>query len=134
MNEDKPSLRVEFFTQIVLDRPASEKAGRRICKDETYVKVLHRGYKDFASRKATDDDKENFPVEWARYQNNQGENAGTTLDKLPSWSPTVEAELNSLKLNTIEKLAAGTVPDDLAYLKKQAEMFVQMKEAGNGVR
>ena len=128
MSEENAQVKVEFFQQAVMDREASVKAGRRIYRDEVYIKVVPKGYRDYVSRKASDQDKRDFPVAWARFDNLRKQIAGTPLDRLPGWSATVEAELRALGLNTVEQLAEGDVAGELADLQQQAQWFVAMRE------
>lgn len=132
MSEENAQVKVEFYLHPVVDREASVKAGRRIYRSEAYIKVQPRGYKDFVSRRVSEQDKHDYPVAWARFENAQNRDAGTPLDKLPSWSPEAEAELKALGIRTLEDLAAKEVAADLKHLQQQAQWFIEMKEASNG--
>ena len=132
MSAEKAEVNVEFYLHPVVDREASLKAGRRIYKPETYIKVQNRGYKDFMSRRATEQDQHDYPIAWARFENGKHRDVGTPLDKLPSWTPEIEAELKSLDIHSLEDLVRKDVAADLNHLKQQAQWFIEMKEAANG--
>jgi hypothetical protein len=64
----KPKKTARFWIRQILDPSASKEAGMRIMKDADYVDIECKRENVFVSRMVQDQDKREFPVEWAAFQ------------------------------------------------------------------
>ncbi len=103
-----------FRDDTVLDKSASERAGRPIYKPVVLLeKIVPGDSLNRPVRPMRDSDKEEFPVEWARFQQKQTNQVPGTPIKEVSWlSRTQIAEFTALNIFTVEQLA--TLPDSVA--------------------
>ena len=141
------SLGVEFFTKPVENRAQSAEMGRPIYEDREFVKIsfpadtkrehvapAHEShYVPQAKRQMSY--AERFAASYQAFQDNRADFlAGTPLAMLPGLSDARRAELNALKIVTIEQLAG--LPDaarkrlgmGALELQKQAQAFLERAE------
>lgn len=91
---DDRSLAVRFF-----DRPGKP----------VYIEIIPAGGRTVIHRAATDMDKARFPLEWERYQIEQGGGTlqiGTPLDEMASLSEEMRADLKGKRITSVEQLAS----------------------------
>lgn len=100
-----------FYLHAVENKPLSKKEGRTICEDVLYILILCPGQsKTEVRRKATENDKREYPEAWKAFQDGKPEAiVGTPIELMPGMTPSRIKELHSLHVRTIEQLAA--VPD-----------------------
>lgn len=130
-NDKTPAI-VEFYDHAVTDREATEREGRRMFRDVLYIKVKNRGFKDYISRPATEQDKDDYPQAFARYLNAQSRKAaGFQLSAFPAASPSILAKLRLLRIETAEQLATAALdnPEEFEPLLTMAKAYVKALEA-----
>lgn len=103
-------LHVEFYIEAVKQDFLSEQEGRPIYKDTEFVKILIPGDKNYsAERVATENDKQRFALEYARFKNGLKEEEqaiGTPLKVWPSMTRSMVKEFASFNVHTVEQLAS----------------------------
>lgn len=151
MNEDKPHLHVEFYTEAQEDIAASRAEGRPIFRDVEMVKIQIAGDpKNNLIAPAHDATKRNpetgqpmtwaeqFPDHYRYFKDNadQQRGSGTPLSEVPWLTASKRAELKALKIHTVDALAMldGTALQRLGMggreLKNKAVAWLD-KAAGN---
>ena len=133
----KGRLFVFFYDKQVKHTAKSKETGRPIFTTKTMIKKLVPAdprlvIDTYASEKHFED----FPVEYARYQQKkENRPEGTPLEAWPLLSDTQKAEFRAINLFTVEQLA--NLPDSasdkimgLVELRKKARAFVMAQEAG----
>jgi len=122
---------VEFYTHPMLDRAESDKQGRRVHVDTTYIKIRSQGAKDFVSRKATDEDTRNFQTEYNLFNTNV-EHSGTDVALIVT-TPSDLADILALGVNSVEKLAEIEVlPENLIKYRNNAKAYMKLSEFTDG--
>ncbi|HET9888485.1 MAG TPA: hypothetical protein VFR10_13340, partial [bacterium] len=128
---------VFFYDKQIEHKAKSKEAGRPIFITRTMIKKIVPGdHRLVVDTYAREDDYENFPVEYARYQQKHAAKPeGTPIDAWPVLSDTQKAEFRALNIFTVEQFAA--LPDaanekimGLHELRKKARAFVLAQEAG----
>lgn len=103
---------VFFHKKPVKNQVKSEEEGRPIFDDVIYIKKMVPGDSlNIIERPAFDDDKREFPLQWAHYQNKQGSDqmiSGTPLIEWPIISTAQAEELRGLKFYTVENIAEAS--------------------------
>lgn len=104
-------LHVRFFTLARIDVARSQEANRPIYKDVPYVEMMIPGDKNnIVIEPVWDQHKQRFPMHWEQYlKGEQQQVIGTPLKSAPFLTPSHVAELNYMKIVTIEQLA--NLPD-----------------------
>jgi len=127
-NGAKPLIHV--FDHVVCDRAETDKIGAPQFKEVPHIKIKFRGQHDYITRRLCEEDKQNYPEAWARYQAEKMEAAslGAPLDKLPAFTAAIAAELKSLGIQDIETLATAEVEEHHAKIQKQAKAYIAMME------
>lgn len=100
---------VTFYSKPMQNQFQTELQGRPIFKDVDFVRIILPGDKhNIIDTIARQDHKDRFPIHWARYQNQHGENAtemGTPLSAWPLISAAKAEELRALNFRTVESIA-----------------------------
>ena len=100
-------LHVRFFTLPRIDVAESGKANRPIFKDTHYVEMMMPGDKhNIVMEPVWDQHKQRFPAKWDAYIKGATQQiVGTPLKVAPFLTPSHIAELEYLKIFTMEQLA-----------------------------
>lgn len=124
-----------FREDTVLDAAASRRAGRDIYKPVILIeKFIPGDTLNRPVRPMRESDKEEYPQEWARFQQKDAEQtAGTALEKLTWLTRSQIAEFRALNILTVEHLA--TLPDSVAgkimgfrEIRGKAEAFLKSSQ------
>ncbi len=124
-----------FREEEVEDKHESAKAGRPIFKTRILIEKLVPGDPlNRPVRPMRERDKEEFPQEWARFQQKQTQQTpGTPLSAVTWLSRTQIAEFNALQIQTVEQLA--TLPDSVANrimgfhdVRRKAEAYLKASQ------
>jgi len=101
------TLHPRFFILARIDLPASNAANRPIYRDIPYIEVLIPGDKNnIVCEPVWDHHKQRFPQHWEQFmRGEQQQIVGTRLAAAPFLNPARIAELNYMKIFTIEQLA-----------------------------
>lgn len=125
VDSDAPKVRVSFY-----EHPLQVGKGRYIPCD--YIKRQAVGARDFVSRRATEQDKLDYPAEWEAYQSGkETHDAGSTpLTALPAYRLHLGLELKAMRVETIEQLAfCDECPlEGAEKLWKQAKRYIELEE------
>lgn len=100
-------LHVRFYKRAVLNAFRSREEGRKIFEDRLYVEIISPANRlNVVDREATDEDKQRFNRALTAYfaQHDQMV-SGTPLSELTTLTPGQVAELNAMKIMTVEQLA-----------------------------
>lgn len=110
-SDDDKKLFVTFSHEGRLDRKATEEAGHNKYRDVEFVTIRIPGDKTLSiHRPANPSDKQRFPLQYAAFRNNRGEEVvGTPLSLLLGIKPSQVKELDYFNVKTIEQLAS--MPD-----------------------
>jgi hypothetical protein len=121
-SEDK-KLYVEFYSRPVQDTIASAEAKRPIFIDADFVKIMVPGDKrTVIDRMASDEDKQRFPQQLARFKAGQSEQTvGTPLDMLPGMTAGKAKEYQHFGIKTIEMLAEASDSVGQQFMQFQAD-------------
>lgn len=138
--EDKKGhLFVYFFSKPVKHNFKSQQEKRPVFESRTFIhKEVPGDARLVIERPVRDTDAEEFPVEWARYeQKKEAVMTGTLLEAWSGATDTQVAEFKALKIYTVEQLA--NLPDSNAQqimgfhdMRTKARNFV-MANKGNEV-
>lgn len=103
-----PALFGEFYIHPVLDVQKSKEQDRPIYNDKIYIEIKIKGQKNSSfSRVMKESDKQDFPIAWAKFneENDLNLKSGTPIKALPGVTPSVELELKSFGITTVEDMA-----------------------------
>jgi len=135
-------LLVVFYRDIIKNEPKSIDAGRPIFDEIDLVKIISPGSRDSFIGDATEEYKQRFPTQWARYKAGRDQQIGngTPLNQLPWLSIAQIAEFNALGCHTIEHLVG--MPDSVSQkfmghlqIKTRAQAYLDAaKEMGPSLR
>jgi hypothetical protein len=105
--EEDKYLAVKFSKKAVHNKFKSEQEGRQVFEDVDWINIRIPGDKTTeVSRKVKEEDKERFEFQWNNYLNREEDKKnGIPLDMLPSITPAQVANLQALRVETIEQLA-----------------------------
>jgi len=100
-------LAVKFHKKAIHNKFKSEQENRQVYEDVDWINIKIPGDKTSeVSRKVREEDKERFETHWENYQNREEAKVnGVPLDSLPGISPAQVANLNAMKVETVEQLA-----------------------------
>ena len=109
--EADKSLMVKFFYKNVQNKMESQKQGRPIFKEKTYIEIRIAGQRDAqACRPATHSDKQRFAAHFEAFEKRvEPPTEGTPLAEWALITRTQAEELSFLHIKTVEQLA--TVKD-----------------------
>ena len=121
---------VFFHTVQVKNKFKSEQAGRPIFEEQVFITKIVPGGGLTIDRKIRETDKDEFPREWAHWENKKVNLVqGTPLDAWPAISQTQKAEFKALHIFTVDQFAA--LSDSIGQkimgfndLRTQARAFV----------
>jgi hypothetical protein len=103
-------LHVEFYIDSKLMGFLSEQAGRPIHQDAEFIKIMIPGDKNTVhEREATEQDRDKFPLEYARFKNGMKEEmqaVGTPLKQWPAMSRSLVKDFAHFNVHTVEQLAS----------------------------
>jgi hypothetical protein len=107
MFQGDDKLHVRFFTLARIDVAASTEHNRPIFKDVPYVEIMMPGDKNnIVVEPVWDQHMRRFPTQWEQFKRGEEQQAvGTPLKIAPFLTPALIAELNLMKIVTIEQLA-----------------------------
>jgi hypothetical protein len=112
-------LHVEFYIESKLMPFKSEQAGRPIHEDTEFIKIMIPGDKNFApEREVNANDRDRFPLEYARFKNGLKEEeqaVGTKLKEWPAMSRSLVKEFAHFNVHTVEQLAGMSDPSIQAF-------------------
>jgi hypothetical protein len=110
-NEADKNLMVKFFYKNVQNKMESQKQGRPIFKEKTYIEIRIAGQRDAqACRPVTHSDKQRFPKHFEAFtQRMEPPTEGVPLAEWAQISRSQAEELSFLHIKTVEQLA--TVKD-----------------------
>jgi hypothetical protein len=125
-------LHIRFYKHAELNSFESKKAGRKIFEDKVYIRILSPANRlSIIERAASDDDKLRFQSHYQRFMAGQEQmTVGTPISELPTITRAQVLELQALKVETVEQLAAmadqttqllGTGGADL---KRRAQVYL----------
>ena len=103
-------LHVEFYIDSKHMPFLSEEAGRPVHQDAEFVKIMIPGDKNtLIEREAIEQDRDKFPLEYARFKNGLKEEmqaVGTPLKAWPAMSRALVKDLAHFNVHTVEQLAS----------------------------
>ena len=107
-NNPDSRLNVKFYQKAVQNNFKTALEGRPIMEMADFILIEVPGNQTLTiDTFVSDTDKERFPVQWARYQNEKidGDIEGTLLNDWPVLSAATAAELKHFKFYTVEQIA-----------------------------
>lgn len=109
--ENRGKLTVLFHTKQEQHNAKTLEAGRPIFHERIFIKKIVPGDQLLViDRPMRESDKNEFPVEWARYQNNKSSAPqGMPIEMWPEITETQKAEFRALNIFTVEQFA--NLPD-----------------------
>lgn len=144
---DDNQLFPEFYDREVLDKAASEAAGRPIHKTVPYCRITFPGDKTKVKDEPVDlvgtpggkpPHPQRFPRQWAAYSAQMEQvPEGTSLLEWPPLPRAEARDLKAMKIHTVEQLAA--LPDtSLTWLgaqewRNKAKVWLERASGGSGV-
>ncbi|MET4529149.1 hypothetical protein [Bradyrhizobium sp. JR18.2] len=103
-------LHVEFYIEAVKQEFLSEEAGRPIYKDTEFVRIHIPGDKNYSvDRAASQQDKDRFALEYARFKNGMKEEEQAVGTPLKHWAAiprSLAKEFAAVNVHTVEQLAS----------------------------
>lgn len=107
-NNPDSRLNVKFYQKAIQNNFKTALEGRPIMEMADFILIEVPGNQTLTiDTFVSDTDKERFPVQWARYQNEKidGDIEGTLLNDWPVLSAATAAELKHFKFYTVEQIA-----------------------------
>lgn len=121
-----------FYKRQKKMNKASAEAGRPIFKEVTHIKKIVPGQNGHViDREIRESDKEEFPVEWARWEQTQQNTVpGIPIDHWFAISETQKAEFKAMNIQTVEQFAGlsdanGQKIQGFNELRRKAQAFVE---------
>lgn len=108
LNNPDSRLNVKFYQKAIQNNFKTALEGRPIMEMADFILIEVPGNQTLTiDTFVSDTDKERFPVQWARYQNEKidGDIEGTLLNDWPVLSAATAAELKHFKFYTVEQIA-----------------------------
>lgn len=106
-----------FYFRSVEIPARSRELGRRFCEDQVFVRIAPPGERlNIVDRRATDEDKQRYALQWAQFQRNALQVPdGTPIDLLFPASPAAADMLKASGVHTIEQCAelSGNAIDNI---------------------
>lgn len=134
--DNRGKMLVIFRTEQVKDNFETQKQGRPVFRPKIFIKKVVPGDTRLViDRPMRDTDKEEFPIEWARFEQKKANFIpGTPIEAWTTLSDTQKAEFKALNIFTVDQFA--NLPDSSANqimgfneLRQKARAFVMA--AGN---
>jgi hypothetical protein len=131
----RPAARARFYPHAALNGDATEANGFQTFDDKVYVEIRIPDSTDFVSRPATPDDFVTYPQAYAHFERIRDWKQHS-LDLLPGVPLSKLATLRSMKIHTIEQLAAHAepLPDLVADVRATALRFMRFFGGGDKPR
>ena len=110
-NNPDSRLNVKFYQKAVQNNFKTALEGRPIMEMADFILIEVPGNQTLTiDTYVSDSDKQRFPVQWARYQNEKvdGDIEGTLLNDWPVLSAATAAELKHFKFYTVEQIAGAS--------------------------
>lgn len=111
LNSEDSRLNVKFYQRAIQNNFKTALEGRPIMEMADFILIEVPGNQTLTiDTFASDSDKDRFPVQWARYQNEKtdGDIEGTLLSDWPVLNTAVAAELKHFKFYTVEQIAQAS--------------------------
>ena len=112
MDEGNKRLSVQFFKRPLINPAKTAAEGREIYDDVIWIKKMTPGDAlNIIERPIYEQDKMEFPLHWATFQNTHGSEemlSGTPLSEWSLISRSQAEELKGLKFHTIEQIAEAS--------------------------
>jgi hypothetical protein len=129
--QDDKRLVVIFYLRPVQNNVASKEAGRPIFDEIEYIKILTPGSKDTFETMVSDEYRERFAQQYAKFQANKEQTvSGTPLDQVPWLTVGQIAEFKAVNVHSVEALVG--MSDVLSakfmghfQIKARAKMFLE---------
>lgn len=123
---DDEKLWVKFEKRAVKHNYKSEQAGHPVFEDKDFISIIVPGdATNVVERVATENDKERFHKQWAKYQRNQSQEVdGWKITEWTALSPAQAAELQHMGFQTVEMLS---VASDIACQKMMGMLGLREK-------
>lgn len=98
---------VMFYLKPVVNPGKSKEAGRPFYEDQVFVRIHPPGERlNIIDRKAMDNDKKRWPMQWAQFRDNAPQvTNGTPVEMLFPANPANAAALKASGVHTVEQLA-----------------------------
>ena len=96
-------------------KEGSDEVARPFFRSAVYIETKARGQTDFAARPATDEDKRQYPREWAIFEQNRDKPPKHSIQLLPGNTVVTQALFNELRVETIE--------DFLEFVERQPKIM-----------
>jgi hypothetical protein len=134
-HEGDKRLLAKFYKNAIFNEFKSNEAGRHIYDEIDYIRVITPGSRDDFHTEATQQYKDRFPEQWARYKSSQDQAvSGTPIDMVPWLTIGQVQELKYFNISTVEQLVAA--PDSIAQkflgfhnLRAKAKSFLDSATA-----
>jgi len=110
-NGEDSRLNVKFYQKAIQNNFKTALEGRPIMEMADFILIEVPGNQTLTiDTFVSETDKERFPVQWARYQNEKtdGDIEGTLLHDWPVLSAATAAELKHFKFYTVEQIAQAS--------------------------
>lgn len=128
---------VIFEEAPVLDAVKTRERGRPIYKPVVRVRIKGPHSRDEFVTKATDEHRERYPKQWERFARvyEKKDWSGTLLAECPAFTRTEVAELNGIKIFTIEQIitpppgTARTYGPGWKKIQQKAEIYLDKADA-----
>lgn len=115
-----------IFDHAVKDNEATQASGRPRYKDHPYIAVRAVDENNYVARPLTDEDRLRFPRALAAYEKRRAGGLTHALDLLPGIRPAQVLELEALKIESMEALAASDIPlDELEPFRAAARRILK---------
>ena len=111
VNSPDSRLNVKFYQKAIQNNFKTALEGRPIMEMADFILIEIPGNSNLTiDTFVSDTDKQRFPVQWARYQNEKtdGDIEGTLLHDWPVLNTAVAAELKHFKFYTVEQIASAS--------------------------
>lgn len=112
MDDGNKRLSVQFFKKPLINLAKTAAEGREIYDDVIWIKKMIPGDAlNIIERPIYEQDKMEFPLHWAHFQNQHGSDemlSGTPLSEWSLISRSQAEELKGLKFHTIEQIAEAS--------------------------
>lgn len=98
----------EFYTEAVYSEFKSAEQGIPIHEDKVFIRIRQPGDRlNIVERPAKDADKQRFPMQWARFEQNEKQaTEGTPLEQWPAMTPAQIATLKAMGIFSVQQMAA----------------------------
>lgn len=121
-----------FFVEPLKNESKSIEANRPIFDDTEMIKILFPGQRDTVVAMADEGYKQRFPLQYARFKQNQDQTStGTPLNQLPWMTVSQIAEFKAVNCHTVEQLVG--MPDSVSQkfmghhaIKQRAQMYLTL--------